>query len=132
MARLLGVETNEIQNNRLEFALKLAQKRNVTVVLKGAGTVIAAADGSAYFCNRGNPGMATGGMGDVLTGAIVGLLAQGYPPVKAAAMGVYVHATTGDRLENIYGQEGITAVKLMRNMGRAWREILTGETGEKW
>jgi NAD(P)H-hydrate epimerase len=132
MARLMGLQTPEVQQHRLELALELAKRRSVVVVLKGAGTLVTSPDGSAYICAAGNPGMATGGAGDVLTGAIAGLLAQGYKPIRAAAMGVYLHATTGDRLEQLYGQEGVTALKLARNLGRTLREMLTGERPERW
>lgn len=112
MARLMGVETADVQKRRYEHALKLAQLRKVVVVLKGAGTLIASPNGSAYVCTAGNAGMATAGTGDVLAGIIGGLMAQGYNSLKAAAMGVYLHAKAGDTVMAELGPEGVTAGKI--------------------
>lgn len=98
MARLTGLSTSEIQQNRLRLAQEFATKNQVIVILKGAGTVIADLDGKAAINSTGNPGMAAGGMGDVLTGIIGGLLAQKISPWQAACLGVYVHGLAGDRL----------------------------------
>ncbi len=98
MARLSGVSTAAIQNNRLQGARNFAVQNKVYVVLKGAATVIAGPDGRVAVCPTGNPGMAAGGMGDVLTGIIGGFLAQGLSPWTAACLGVYVHGLAGDRL----------------------------------
>lgn len=124
MARLMGEETGKVQANRFEMARKLATERKLIIVLKGAGTIIASPDGNVYLCSAGNPGMATGGTGDVLTGAIAGLLSQGYAPLRAAAIAVFIHATTGDLLQELVGPEGITAQKVMRNLGRTLKAIL--------
>lgn len=86
----------EAPEGRLEAALALAQQRGVVVVLKGAGTVTAAPGGRAWVNTTGNPGMATGGSGDVLSGVIGALLAQGYPAAEAAALGVWLHGRAGD------------------------------------
>jgi len=98
MARLSGDSTADIQNNRLQAARNFAMHNKVYVVLKGAATIIAAPDGRTAVCPTGNPGMAAGGMGDVLTGIIGGFLAQGLSPWAAACLGVYVHGLAGDRL----------------------------------
>ncbi|NGQ95864.1 NAD(P)H-hydrate dehydratase [Brevibacillus sp. SYP-B805] len=97
MARLCGVSTAEIQRNRIEVARHFAQKHRVLLVLKGAATVIASPDGDAYVNPTGNPGMATGGSGDVLAGIIGSLLAQGYEAKAAACLGVWLHGAAGDR-----------------------------------
>jgi NAD(P)H-hydrate epimerase len=97
MARLSGTDTRTIQRDRLASARALAARTGATVVLKGASTVIAEPSGAAYLIERGNPGMATGGMGDVLTGVIGGLLAQGCPAPIAARAGAQLHAMAGDR-----------------------------------
>ena len=96
MARLLGSTVADVQQRRIGAARDLAMDQAVTVVLKGAPTVIAAPDGTVYLNPTGNPGMATGGSGDVLTGVLAGLLAQGVRPTDAAILGVYTHGLAGD------------------------------------
>jgi hydroxyethylthiazole kinase-like uncharacterized protein yjeF len=98
MARLTGCSTADIQNSRLQAAQDFALQNQVHVVLKGAATIIAAPDQRTAVSPTGNPGMAAGGMGDVLTGIIGGLLAQGLFPWAAACLGVYAHGLAGDRL----------------------------------
>ncbi|MBX3100932.1 MAG: NAD(P)H-hydrate dehydratase [Bacteroidetes bacterium] len=124
MARLLGVDTDDIQKRRYEQALKLAQLRKVVVVLKGAGTLIAAPNGTAYICTAGNAGMATAGAGDVLSGVVAGLMAQGYNSLKAAAMGVYLHASAGDCLTAELGPEGVTAGKISSAVSPVLHQIV--------
>jgi hydroxyethylthiazole kinase-like uncharacterized protein yjeF len=98
MARLTGKTSRSIQQNRLEAAREFAQQHNVYLVLKGAGTIVAAPDGTLAVNASGNPGMAAGGMGDVLSGIIGGLLVQGLDPWEACCLGVYVHGLAADRL----------------------------------
>ncbi|WP_310831161.1 NAD(P)H-hydrate dehydratase [Paenibacillus pedocola] len=97
MARLAGLTTAEVQRDRIGLALAYAMQHGVVLVLKGAHTVIATPDGEAYVNVTGHPGMGTGGAGDVLTGIISGLLAQGLSAVQAAAFGVYLHGMAGER-----------------------------------
>ena len=113
MARLLGIKTEEVQNNRIEIALETAKKWNAVIVLKGAGTVIASPEGSLYVNSTGNPGMASGGTGDVLTGIIAGLLAQGLSPLNAAVAGVYFHGSAGDLAANEKGMLSLVAGDLL-------------------
>ncbi|MGG1940018.1 NAD(P)H-hydrate dehydratase [Paenibacillus polymyxa] len=96
MARLLGISTGEVQRDRITHAREYARTRGVTLVLKGARTVIACPDGATYVNTTGHAGMATGGAGDVLTGIIAGLLAQGLNASQAAAFGVYLHGAAGE------------------------------------
>ena len=101
MARLTGLGTGEIQADRLAAALWLKDRgagSTIITVLKGAGTVIGGNDGRWAVNSSGNPGMATGGMGDVLSGIIGGLLVQGHGPWQAACLGVYLHGAAADRL----------------------------------
>lgn len=98
MSRLINTDTGKIQNNRLQLAETFAKENRVFVVLKGAGTVIAAPNRRVAINPTGNPGMATGGTGDVLTGFLGALLAQGFPSWEAACLGVYGHGLAGDRL----------------------------------
>ena len=98
MARLADLTTADIQNNRLQAARDFAAKNNLYLILKGAATVIAGPDQRTAVNPTGNPGMAAGGMGDVLTGIVGGLLAQNLSPWAAACLGVYAHGLAGDRL----------------------------------
>lgn len=97
MARLAGLTPREVQRDRIGLARQYAIQHGVTLVLKGARTVTATADGDAFVNASGNPGMATGGAGDVLAGLIAGLLAQGFEAGLAAALGAYLHGAAGDR-----------------------------------
>ncbi|MEB3102180.1 NAD(P)H-hydrate dehydratase [Ferviditalea candida] len=97
MARLAGVAIGDVQRDRIGTARRYALQHGLTVVLKGAGTVVAAPDGIVYVNTTGNPGMATGGAGDVLAGVLGSLLAQGLDAAAAAALGVYLHGAAGDR-----------------------------------
>ncbi len=97
MSRLLGIRTAQVQQDRIGAAIRYAKKHGVVLVLKGANTVTALPDGRAYVNSTGNPGMATGGAGDVLAGLIVSLLGQGLPAGEAAAIGVFLHGAAGDR-----------------------------------
>ncbi len=96
MARLLGKTTKEVQRARIEVAAQFAKKYQVILVLKGAGTVIAMPQGKIYINSTGNPAMATAGMGDVLTGMIVSLLAQGMKSEEAVKLAVYLHGAIAD------------------------------------
>ncbi len=114
-ARLLRCTTQDIQADRLAAARALQEKYGGVVVLKGAGTLID--DGnSTLVSDTGNPGMASGGMGDVLTGVIAGLLAQGLPPLAAAAAGVYLHGAAADRAARNGGERGLLASDLLAEL----------------
>ncbi|MBP1989094.1 NAD(P)H-hydrate dehydratase [Paenibacillus eucommiae] len=97
MARLAGISVSDVQRDRVSLARSFASQHGVTLVLKGAGTVVATPEGYVYLNTTGNPGMATGGSGDVLAGLIGSLLAQGFRAEQAAAFGVYSHGAAGDR-----------------------------------
>jgi NAD(P)H-hydrate epimerase len=97
MARLLACSNQEVQENRLEIAAEFSMKHGTTVVLKGHRTVIAAPDGRLAINASGNPAMASGGMGDALTGMIAGFLAQGFEPFEAACLGVFTHGAAADQ-----------------------------------
>jgi NAD(P)H-hydrate epimerase len=109
MARLWGIKTAEVQDNRIEVATEAAKKWGATVVLKGARTLITASDGTLYINPTGNPGMATGGSGDVLTGIIAGFLAQGLSLVQAGAAGAYFHGLAADSAAACKGEPGLVA-----------------------
>jgi len=113
-ARLLATSAEAVQNNRIDAALQLAATFKVTCVLKGAGTVCAYHDGSYVVNPTGNPALATGGTGDVLTGLVAGLIAQGVKPQDAAKLGVYTHGLAADRLvKKGVGPVGLTASEVL-------------------
>jgi len=116
MARLLDTTPKEIQNDRIGAARGFASDFGVHVVLKGARTVIAHPDGTVHVNPTGNPGMATGGMGDVLTGVIAGLITQGYPPGSAACTGVYLHGAAADTQAEKIGPVGFLAGEVMNGV----------------
>ncbi len=113
--RLLGMETAEIQRDRLAALERLVERYGGTVVLKGAGTLVGAQGRIPALCERGNPGMATAGMGDVLTGTIAGILAQRRDPWLAARVGVLVHAMAGDAAART-GERGLLARDVAREL----------------
>jgi len=113
MARLVGVSVYEVQSDRVGIAKKVAQEWHKTIVLKGAYTVIAAPDGWAKISPIANPGLASAGTGDVLTGAIAGLLAQGLSLFDAAALGVYLHGEAGEMVKSRLGDAGMIATDLL-------------------
>lgn len=113
-ARLLKISADEVQADRFAAVQALAERYGGVIVLKGAGTLIKAADDPLiWVCARGHSGMASGGMGDVLTGIIVGLLAQGMPPLAAAKAGVWLHARAGERAAVEPGGRGMLATDLL-------------------
>ena len=123
LARLLNVTTADVQRDRLGVASRLAREQNVCVVLKGAGSVVAGPDGRLAVNPTGNPGLATGGTGDVLTGIITGLLAQGLAPWGAACVGVYAHGLAGDIAASEVGETGLIAGDVIRAIPLAIRRI---------
>ncbi|MCK5542626.1 MAG: NAD(P)H-hydrate dehydratase [Desulfobacterales bacterium] len=116
MARLSSTTTKEIQENRLESAQNFSNKFGITLVLKGANTIISLADKKAYICPVGNPGMASGGMGDVLTGIIAGFRAQGFSSENASIAGVYIHGLCGEILAESMGAFGFLASDMVKTI----------------
>ena len=108
---------------RLDKQVKLAVQLKSVVVLKGGFTSIASPDGKVYFNSTGNPGMATGGTGDVLTGILTGLLAQGYDATEAAIVGVYIHGLSGDLAMNETGEESLIASDVIKFLPAAFRHM---------
>ncbi len=103
--------------------IEFAREHQVIVVLKGAYTSIVCPDGKCYFNSTGNPGMATAGSGDVLTGIILSLLSQAYEPCMAALLGVYLHGAAGDMAKDENGEESLIASDLIENLGKAFLKI---------
>ncbi len=117
MARLMGLSTAEVQANRQAVACNLARETNAVVVLKGHCTLIAAPNGEMAENPTGNPGMATGGSGDVLAGIIGSLVAQGLGPYEAAVCGVYLHGAAGDLAAAKHSQHGMLPTDLIEELG---------------
>jgi len=112
MARLTGLTTRDVQEDRTAVAERFAADHDVVVALKGHATVVT--DGAATYVNTtGNPGMATGGSGDVLTGAILGLLCQGFDAFEAAQLGVYLHGLAGDIAAQQKGEVSLIATDIL-------------------
>lgn len=122
--RLAGSWHNSFE--RLEMQRQLSIKHGLIIVLKGAFTCISLPDGRCFFNGTGNPGMATGGSGDVLTGIITGLLARGYDQSEAALLGTFVHGLAGDLAARELGQESMIAGDITANLGKAFR-MLAGD-----
>lgn len=122
-ARLLNTTAERVQRDRFAAASALQKTYGGVIVLKGAGTLITGPDSSMYLCDAGNPGMASGGMGDVLTGVIAGLLAQGLSLTDAACVGVYVHADAADRAARA-GERGLLASEVLAQLRAAVNPVL--------
>ena len=115
-ARLLDSAIADVQNNREQSALALQRQFGGVCVLKGHNTLIATRSDDMHICLAGNSGMASAGMGDLLTGIIAGLLAQGLTPAQAACAGVMFHATAADRVARIQGERGMLAGDLLQHL----------------
>lgn len=120
-ARLAGKSSDSY--DRLMMQIRFATEHKCILVLKGAHTSVACPDGSVWFNNTGNPGMATAGSGDVLTGMLLSLLAQGYRPEDAAILGVHLHGLAGDLAAEIYSQEAIVSSDIINCLGKAFNCI---------
>ena len=122
MARLTGLSAAQINADREETARTYAQKWNAVVVLKGSRTVVAAPDGRACVNPTGNPGLARGGSGDVLSGMTAALLACGLPAFEAAACAVYLHGAAADRAAAVLGEYGMLPHDILPQLGRIFAE----------
>ncbi|MBI4181225.1 MAG: NAD(P)H-hydrate dehydratase [Chloroflexi bacterium] len=123
MARLAGLSVDEVQSDRAGIAKKVAQEWQKTVVLKGAYTVIATPDGQSRISPVANPGLASAGTGDVLSGVIAGLAAQGLSLFEAATCGVYLHAQAGEMVRDSLGDAGMLATDLLPVLPLAIKQL---------
>ncbi len=130
LSRLMGVPTKEIQADRVGWALKAAEKFGCVVVLKGSRTVVADYRQNVFINSTGNAGMSTAGAGDVLSGTIGGLLAQGLKPLTAAACGVYLHGLAGDIAARTIGATGIVAGDISQALPAALTATWKAERGD--
>jgi NAD(P)H-hydrate epimerase len=120
-SRLFGENTNsmiQVDNARIQ-----AMRYNINIVLKGHHTAVITSEGECWYNTTGNPGMATAGAGDVLTGIITGLLAQGYAPHEAAMLGVYLHGLAGDLAVKELSQEALIAGDIIERLGKAFLSL---------
>ncbi len=122
MARLTGLAVEEIQKSRETVARQFSRNCRVVVVLKGEHTVVSNIDGECYTNDTGNPGMATGGAGDVLTGVIAALIGQGLSIFDSARLGVYLHGLAGDMVASKQGEIGLIASDLIDTIPLAIRQ----------
>jgi NAD(P)H-hydrate epimerase len=130
MARLIDASPTDVQRHRLQVARVAAERFRAVVVLKGARTVAADPSGEAVVVPTGNPGMATGGMGDVLTGVIASFMAQGLSPLAAAYAGAYLHGLAGDLAAHARGPAGLLAREVADNLPGALRAVREGSATE--
>jgi NAD(P)H-hydrate epimerase len=121
LERIIGRCNNSFE--RLTKAKELSAYLQCYIVLKGAYTVVITPEGNCYFNQTGNPGMATGGSGDVLTGIILALLSQGYSQENACRIAVYVHGLAGDIARNRVGEISLTAGDIIEALPEAWKNI---------
>ncbi len=122
-ARLLNCSTEDITNNRSEAALELARKSGACAILKGSGSLVATKEGELYICSAGNPGMATAGSGDVLSGIITALLAEGLTPNDAAICGVYIHAAAGDIAAEVMSETSMCASDIIASLPALFKKF---------
>jgi ADP-dependent NAD(P)H-hydrate dehydratase / NAD(P)H-hydrate epimerase len=127
MARLCGIPTAEIQKRRIELARDFAMRHRVYLVLKGARSLVASPEGRVAVNPTGNPGMATGGTGDCLTGIIAGLLAQSpsRPPAEVVEAAVYLHGLAGDLAARRLGERSMLAGDLLESLPQAFLSLGT-------
>ncbi|MEP0479422.1 MAG: ADP/ATP-dependent (S)-NAD(P)H-hydrate dehydratase, partial [Nonlabens sp.] len=128
LKQLIGEWDNSY--TRLEKAQEFSKKNNVILVLKGAHTITVAGSGQ-YVNSTGNPGMATAGSGDVLSGIIASFLAQGYDPLTAAAFSVYIHGASGDLASQTYAHEGLKASIISNFVGPAILQLFRNPQQEQ-
>jgi hydroxyethylthiazole kinase-like uncharacterized protein yjeF len=132
MARLSGLETAAIQRDRVNVARSFARDHQLILVLKGDRTIVANSDGEAWVNTTGNPGMATGGTGDILTGIVAGMLAQNSRRAFSAVLAaVYLHGLAGDVAEESTGEQSLVATDLIAALPEAFRRI-RAQAAEKW
>jgi NAD(P)H-hydrate epimerase len=119
--RLFGVSANDF--DRVDLLVASAVKHNVYIVLKGRYTLIASPGGNVFINTTGNPGMATGGSGDVLTGILTGLMAQGLSPLDACITGVGLHGLAGDLALENQSEQSLIATDIIEHLGKAFQEV---------
>ncbi len=123
LARFLGESTKVIQEKRIYYSKYVSQKYNIIVVLKGFNTIVVSPEEEVYVNTTGNPGMATAGSGDLLTGVITSFIGQGLKPMDAARLGVFCHGLAGDLAAKYKGEYGIIATDILKNIPYSIKKI---------
>ncbi len=123
LSRLIKISVKEIERRRIEIAQSVAKEFGTVVVLKGVPTVVASSDGRAFLNTTGNPGMATGGSGDVLTGIIASLIGQRLNVFQASVLGVYIHGLSGDIASRDKGYHGLVAGDIIESLPKAFIKL---------
>ena len=123
MSRLTGVSTRIIQKDRVKAAVKLSKRVKCITVLKGSRTVVANPKGEVYINETGNPGMATGGVGDILTGMVASFIGQGIEPYGAAKLAVYLHGKAGDLAAREKGKISLIATDLLDKLPVVFKKL---------
>jgi len=123
MSRLIGQSIEEIKKDKINIVKKFSQDYNVILVLKGARTIIGLPNGEIYINVNGNSGMSTAGSGDILTGIITSLIAQGVEAEKAALLGVFIHGYSGDIVAEEKGEYGMLAEDIVKSIGQVFKEL---------
>ncbi|MCK4261602.1 NAD(P)H-hydrate dehydratase [bacterium] len=123
MARLIGRSKEEVQNDRIGISQEVAEETAATVVLKGARTIISDSESNVYVNPTGNPGMASGGMGDVLTGMIASFLGQGLGEIESAQVGVYLHGLAADIAREKKGELALIATDILDSLSEAIKQL---------
>lgn len=123
MSRLLNATVDDVQTNRIEYAKRFAVNNKLTLILKGADTVVASKDGKVYINKTGNPGMAKGGSGDILAGMIASFVAQGISPLDAAVCAVYLHACAGDDCASKLSQTAMLPTDIINELPELFLKI---------
>lgn len=126
MARLLRISIGEVQSQREKVTQDFSREYKVTVVLKGHRTVVSEPDGNCYVNRTGNPGMATAGVGDILTGMIASFLGQSISPFDAAKLAVYIHGLAGDLAAKEKGKISLIASDLLNKLPEAFKSVVKG------
>ena len=122
-ARLFATDVATVQADRVAFVREQAREHRVVLLLKGHQSLVASPEGDVWINSTGNPGLATGGTGDVLTGLIAGLLARGYDPVMACRLGALVHGLAADLALGENGVESFSATDLLQSLPEAFAEL---------
>lgn len=133
MSRLTGKSIAEVQEKRLDFAKKYAKVSGAIVALKGHGTIVTHKD-ETYINESGNPGLSTAGTGDVLTGVVAALVAQGMSPFEAAKLGVFLHGLAGDKAAEDIGEHGVIATDVISRLPvayKAYASMTRRESGDE-
>ncbi|MCK9443672.1 MAG: NAD(P)H-hydrate dehydratase [Tissierellaceae bacterium] len=123
MARLLGKEAYEIEENRIYYSKYISNKYNIVVILKGHNTIVSSPKGEVFINKTGNSGMATAGSGDVLTGIVSSFIAQGLNPFEASKLAVYCHGLAGDMVKLNKGEHGLIATDIVESIPRCIKRI---------